>query len=148
MEKRTKAPVSRLIRVAITGPECTGKSTLAKQLASHFDSVYVPEYARDYIANLYRPYDYEDVLHIAKVQRDQVYEFFSGANGVLFFDTYLIITKVWFDVVYGRHPEWIDEELSRKIIDLYLLCDNSIPWTADAVRKWWRSHAGKALHDV
>jgi len=135
MEKGTEDANSKIIRIAVTGPECTGKTTLTQQLAAHFGTIYVPEYARDYIADLCRPYTYDDVLHIAEVQRRQAHEFVRQASRVLFFDTYLIITKVWFDVVFGRHPEWIEEELSRKTIDFFLLCDTSIPWKADPVRE-------------
>lgn len=135
MEKRTIAPATQVKLVVITGPECTGKSTLSQQLATHYNTVFVPEYARHFIENLCRPYTYEDVLHIAEVQRSQARELVGKARGVLFLDTYLIITKVWFDVVFGRHPSWIDEELSHDIISLYLLCDTSIPWQADPVRE-------------
>jgi len=127
--------MSRIYRVAITGPECTGKSTLTEQLAGYFHTKYVPEYAREYIAGLNRPYTFEDVLHIAEVQRDQANSAKQGVNGIIFFDTWLIITKVWFQVVYGHFPTWIDDEIQRKTMDLYLLCDTGIPWIADEVRE-------------
>jgi nicotinamide riboside kinase len=106
MEKRNENPANTLIRIVLTGPECTGKSTLAQQLSLHFDTVYVPEYAREYIANLCRPYNYDDVMHIAEVQRKQAYETVNPANKIVFFDTYLVITKVWLEVVFGRCPEY------------------------------------------
>jgi len=124
-----------MIRIAITGPECTGKSTLASQLAAHYHTIFIPEYARDYIAGLTRPYTYEDVVHIAENQVKQAERGVRKANKVLFLDTYLVITKVWFEVVYGRYPSRIDDELVRHTIDLYLLCDTSIPWFADHVRE-------------
>jgi NadR type nicotinamide-nucleotide adenylyltransferase len=135
MEKRAEDPVGKIIRVVITGPECTGKSTLSKQLAMYYNSVYIPEYAREYIANLGRPYEYNDVLHIAEVQLKQAYERMNQANRIIFIDTYLVITKVWFEVVYGHYPNWINDELKQKTIDLYLLCDTCIPWIADNVRE-------------
>ena len=135
MEKRTEDSTGNLIRVVLTGPECTGKSTLAQQLALHFNTVYVSEYARDYIGNLCRPYNYEDLEHIAEVQRNQANTFVNRGNSIVFFDTYLVITKIWFEVVFGRCPKWVIEELSRKTIDLYLLCDTSIPWMSDPVRE-------------
>jgi NadR type nicotinamide-nucleotide adenylyltransferase len=135
MEKGTENHLNPIIRVAITGPECTGKSTLAKQLASHYNSVQIPEYAREYIANLGRPYEFSDVKHIAEVQLKQAYESVNRANKIIFFDTYLIITKVWFEVAYGHYPLWIDDELARKTMDLYLLCNTDIPWIADPVRE-------------
>ncbi len=133
MEKRIQGGSdTKVTRVVITGPECTGKSTLTVQLARNFGGRYVPEYARDYIAALDRSYTRNDVLHIAKRQVSDV----NNANsGLVFFDTYLIVTKVWLDVVYGKHPLWIDHEIRKHKIDLYLLCDTSIPWEPDPVRE-------------
>lgn len=122
-------------RIVLTGPECTGKSTLSRQLADHYHTRFIPEYARDYIAGLCRPYTYDDVLHIANTQRDQAHSIDEGQHGIIFLDTYLIITKFWFKVVFGRYPDWIDSELAGNFIDLYLLCDTSIPWTSDEVRE-------------
>ncbi len=135
MEERTQNPGSKIIRVVITGPECTGKSTLAIQLAKYFSTEYIPEYAREYIGNLGRSYEYDDLVHIAEVQLKQSYEAVDRANKFVFLDTFLIITKVWFEVVYGHYPLWIDEELARRTIDLYLLCNTNIPWVADPVRE-------------
>jgi len=134
MGKGTEDPDGKMIRVVITGPECTGKSTLAYQLAKHFHTTCILEYARDYIALLNRPYTYEDVVHIARVQIKHAREI-NQDNKIVFIDTYLIITKVWFEVVYGHYPLWIDEELEQQTIDLYLLCDTNIPWIADSVRE-------------
>ena len=135
MEKRTRHKMNSTIRVAITGPECTGKSTLAMQLARHFNTRFIPEYAREYIEQLDHPYTFENVAHVAEVQVKQAKEILHTENKIVFFDTYLIITKVWFQVVYGHYPDWINEELKQKTMDLYLLCDTSIPWVADKVRE-------------
>jgi len=135
MEKGIEGSAGKVIRIVLTGPECTGKTTLTQQLARHFNTVFVPEYAREYVANLCRPYNFEDLEHIAEVQRTQAREFAGQAKSILFLDTYLIITKVWFQVVFGRFPEWIDQELSANTIDLFLLCDTDIPWVADPVRE-------------
>ncbi len=136
MEKRTDGrPGQELIRVVITGPECTGKSTLTIQLAEHYSTMYIPEYAREYISGLSRPYNYSDVEHITRIQIRQKDEYSRCAKGLLFLDTYLIITKVWFDLVYHRRPPWLDLELARNEINLYLLCDIDIPWEPDPVRE-------------
>jgi NadR type nicotinamide-nucleotide adenylyltransferase len=135
MEERTDPPEGSIIRVVITGPECTGKSTLTLQLARYFHGRYIPEYARDYIANLGRTYTYDDILHIAKVQLNEAREASVQNKSIVFIDTYLIITKVWFEVVFGHFPSWIDVALKQSDIDLYLLCDTSIPWVADPVRE-------------
>jgi NadR type nicotinamide-nucleotide adenylyltransferase len=135
MEKRAETSGNRIMRVAITGPECTGKSTLTIQLAQHYNTVFVPEYAREYVVSLNRPYHFQDVVHIAETQIRQADEFTGKAHNLLFLDTYLIITKVWFDVVFKRHPGWIDDALGLKTIDLYLLCNTDIPWVPDPVRE-------------
>ncbi|HJZ41464.1 MAG TPA: ATP-binding protein [Bacteroidales bacterium] len=135
MEKSTDASGSPVIRVAITGPECTGKTTLSLQLAKHYNTICVPEFAREYVASLDRPYHFQDIVHIAETQIRQANDYSRHANNLLFLDTYLIITKVWFDVVFNHHPDWIDDELKRKTIDLFLLCNTDIPWVADPVRE-------------
>jgi len=124
-----------MTRVVLTGPECTGKSTLAMQLAGYYNTLYIPEYAREYISGLRRSYTYADVLHIARTQVRQKEDYSMRAGKLLFLDTYLIITKVWFDTVFHRYPKWIDRELARNDIGLYLLCDVDIPWMPDPVRE-------------
>lgn len=135
MEKEAKGSVRPLIRVVLTGPESTGKSTLAAELAHHFGTIHVPEYAREYVEHLDREYTYEDVEHIAHTQVKQLKAYSERAKGILFLDTYLIITKVWFDVVFHRRPNWIDAAISKHDIDLYLLCHTDIPWEVDSVRE-------------
>ncbi len=135
MEKRTDPVGGKIIRIVLTGPECTGKSTLAVQLAQHYNTISIPEYAREYVGSLTRPYDYNDVVHIAETQVKQLSEYSKRAGRILFLDTYLIITKVWFDLVFNKRPEWIDTELSGHSVDFYLLCDTDIPWKADPVRE-------------
>jgi NadR type nicotinamide-nucleotide adenylyltransferase len=123
------------LKIAITGPESTGKTQLVKQLAAFFNTVFVPEYARTYVEKLKRPYNYIDVLHIARKQIELEEEQESKARGYLFLDTELIITKVWLDVAYGYCPEWIDSAIRQSNIDLYLLCNLDIPWVEDSVRE-------------
>jgi NadR type nicotinamide-nucleotide adenylyltransferase len=125
-----------LKRIVISGPESTGKTELAEALAKKFGTIWVPEYARTYIEQLDRPYTFHDVEMIAKVQVAMESEFAEKAfNGLLIFDTWLIITKVWFDVVYGHCPEWIIEHIASSNIDLFLVCDTDIPWVSDRVRE-------------
>ncbi len=135
MEKRTAESSASLIRVVITGPECTGKTTLTNQLSGYYHTKGIPEYARDYITGLNRHYTYQDVEHIARVQREQVSDSANPGVGLLFIDTYLVVTKIWFEVVYHQVPPWIEEELQQKQVDLFLLCSADIPWTPDPVRE-------------
>ena len=123
-------------RIVITGPESTGKTALAQALAEEWGTVWIPEYARQYVENLNRPYDYDDVVRIAEHQITQEATFAPQVgHGMIFFDTWLIITKIWFDLVFGKRPAWIAEHIRNAKIDLFLVCDTDLPWIADPVRE-------------
>ena len=123
------------IRIVVTGPESTGKTTLAKQLAEYYHGQYIQEYAREFIEKLPHPYTYEDVEDIAKVQIEQFKETQNSPDRVFIFDTWLIITKVWFDWVFKKAPPWIEGQIRSFPMDLFLLCQPDIPWEADRVRE-------------
>jgi len=95
MEKITEA--NSVKRIALIGPESTGKSTLCAQLAEHYKTVCVPEYARTYLENLSRQYTYEDVIHCAREQMRMEDETMKQAQHFLFADTELINIKIWFE---------------------------------------------------
>ncbi len=120
------------MKIGIIGPESTAKSTLSQQLAEHFDGVYVPEYARTYIESLNHPYTYADVEAIAHKQIDELRR--SDATW-LFYDTELIITKVWFEHKYHRCPDFLLEALAVNPIDFYLLCAPDLPFEPDPLRE-------------
>jgi len=124
-----------LKKVAIIGPECTGKTTISEQLANYFKTIWIPEFAREYIQNLNRAYNYEDVEFIGRKQIEQLNATYDLTNKFIFFDTDLIITKVWFQVVYNKIPNWIDDAIMASNIDLYLLCNIDLPWITDKVRE-------------
>jgi NadR type nicotinamide-nucleotide adenylyltransferase len=127
---------NKLNRIVITGPESTGKTELARALAGKLETVWIPEYARYYVENLNRPYNYDDVVQIARYQVAQESEYgLKMGNGVLIFDTWLIITKVWFDLVFGKCPDWVIDHIRSSKIDLFLVCDTDLPWIADPVRE-------------
>jgi len=125
----------RKMRIVVTGPESTGKTTLALQLADYFGGKYIPEFAREYVEKLARHYTFEDVEAIARKQVNQYFETDQNADKYCFFDTWLIITKVWFQWVYGKQPDWLEDEIVGCPVDLYLLCRPDLPWEADAVRE-------------
>lgn len=137
MEKRSKTGTlsTRPKIIVITGAESTGKSTLAEALAEHYKVPFVPEFARDYIVNLNRPYTYHDVEIIARKQVEQINELLETDHRFVFMDTWLIITKIWFEVVFKTIPGWLGEEIKKTNIDLYLVCDTDMPWVADDVRE-------------
>lgn len=123
-----------MYKVAIIGPESTGKTSLARFLAARYSGCYIPEYAREYVEALAPTYAYtmQDVIHIAQYQIDQLA---SMDCPLTFFDTDLIITKVWLQHKYGQCPDFINEALQRYPMDAYLLCYPDIPWEPDPVRE-------------
>ena len=123
------------IRIVITGPESSGKSTLARELALHYKTVWVEEYAREYIGNLRRDYNYSDILEIAKGQISRENELADKANKFLICDTGLLVPKIWCDVKYGKYHKWISEKIENHKYDLYLLCDIDIEWQFDILRE-------------
>jgi nicotinamide riboside kinase len=121
--------------IVITGPESTGKTMISAWLASHLDCPWIPEYARDYIGGLNRPYNYEDLVHIADTQVRQKNEYNNSGASILVLDTWLILTKIWFLEVYHNYPGWIDAEIAKHRIDLFLVCKPDIPWIPDPLRE-------------
>lgn len=124
-----------LRRIAITGPESTGKSLLARQLASHYGTVYVPEFARGYIDSLNRPYQESDITEIARGQLRMEQEMEAKANKYLFCDTELIVTKIWSLHKYGSCDPFILDNIRNNRYDLYLLGDIDLPWEQDPQRE-------------
>jgi NadR type nicotinamide-nucleotide adenylyltransferase len=123
-------------KIVISGPESTGKTTLSEALALELNANLIPEYARSYIEGLNKPYTFSDVEAIAKFQIHEEKRMMSlNPHGIIIMDTWLIITKVWFDVVFGRIPEWIESHIASSNIDLFLICAPDLPWIADPVRE-------------
>jgi len=122
-------------KIAITGPESTGKSMLAEQLASHYLTVWVPEYAREYLASHGPTYTEHDILEIAKGQVANEEKIMAGAGVYCFCDTELIVTKIWSEVKYNRCDPWILTGIEKRPYDLYLLCDIDLPWQYDPLRE-------------
>jgi len=123
-----------MIRISVTGPESTGKSWLAKRLAEHYKTAWVPEYARKYLVEINRPYNYDDILEIAKKQFEQ--ENLASENiELLFCDTDLCVTNIWCKVKYGKCHEWLTAELEQNNYGLYLLCNIDLPWQYDPLRE-------------
>lgn len=121
--------------IVITGPESTGKTELSKYLSARTGFPWVPELSRSFIENLHRPYTYNDVEEIARLQINEFQEIINKNHPVVFFDTDLIITKVWFDVVYKKCPGWVIESIEKQNTCMHLLCNTDIPWIPDPVRE-------------
>ncbi|MDD4993663.1 MAG: ATP-binding protein [Paludibacter sp.] len=127
-----------MIKIAILGPESTGKTALAKALAEYYNAPWVPEYAREYVEGLTVPYTFDDVCRIAGQQIEHEKQFKNSSTEkaeFVFFDTDLIITKVWFEYRFGSVPEFVTRWMADNKFDLYLLCAPDLPWEADPVRE-------------
>lgn len=123
-------------KIAITGPESTGKSSLSRALAARFGCDFVPEFAREYIEKLERPYTREDLLVIAQQQIALEESILKNARGdFLFCDTDLLVTKVWSMHKYHSCDPWILQQLETPRYDLYLLCNVDLPWQYDDQRE-------------
>ena len=127
--------IEGLKKIAIIGPESTGKSETARQLAQHYQTEWVPEYARFYLDRLDREYEQSDLLEISKGQvvwEDDKAEYSSK---YLFCDTNLIVMKIWSDHKYGNTDPWIEKELESRKYDYYLLGNIDLLWTKDPQRE-------------
>jgi len=130
MEKGTD-----IIKIAIVGPESTGKSTLSIQLAERLRTNWVPEFAREYLSNLDRPYEAQDLEHIAKGQLHLEQVNLLRANRFLIYDTTLLVIEIWSEHAYGHCPEWI-KSINRSLqFDHVLLTDIDFPWQPDPLRE-------------
>jgi len=122
-------------KIAITGPESTGKSVLAAELAKHYNTVWVPEYAREYLGGIQRPYEQQDLVKIAKGQLKSEAEFLKLAGKILFCDTDLTVIKIWSEYKYKSCDPWILENHISHSYDLHILCNIDLPWTPDPLRE-------------
>jgi NadR type nicotinamide-nucleotide adenylyltransferase len=137
------------LKIAIVGPESTGKSTITTELASHFDTISVPEFAREYCKGLNRSYTLEDEVNIFHGQLSLEQELLPHArNNLLFCDTMVLTVKIWCDHLFGFTPKSIVDKLRNKVYDLYLLMDIDLPWEDDELRDFpeLRSHFMKVWH--
>ena len=137
-----------MFKIAITGPESTGKSTLAEKLAKHFNTDYIPEYSRTYLENFEGQYTENDVVEIAKGQYNLILEEEKNNPEILIADTETIVCKIWVEYVFKHSNETIDEILKQQDFDLYLLCDIDLPWVYDPLRENPNLEERKELFEI
>ncbi len=118
--------------ICFYGPESTGKSTMAKRLADHYQTEFVPEVAREFIIS--NAFTLDEIIKIGNAQTERVKEKLKTANKILFCDTDLITTQI-----YSRH--YLHEippilfKLEREIhYNQYFLFDIDVPWVGDGLR--------------
>jgi NadR type nicotinamide-nucleotide adenylyltransferase len=125
---------SEIIKIAVVGPESTGKSTMSAYLADHFQTVWVPEYAREYCEKLTEPPTWQDEINMFYGQLALEKEYLPKANKILICDTTFITVKIWSDQMFGRSPQAVLDELPKHPYDLYLLLSIDLPWQDDPLR--------------
>ena len=125
----------KLLRISLTGPESTGKSTLATRLAAHYGTAFAPEFAREYLAVSGPHYVPDDLEAIARGQLAAEVEAEARAHGVVFFDSDLLVIKIWAEHAFGFCPEWVVRRIDQHRYDLVLLMGIDLPWEPDPLRE-------------
>jgi NadR type nicotinamide-nucleotide adenylyltransferase len=126
-----------LKKIVLIGPESTGKSFLSAALAKHYQTTWVPEYARTFLNEHDKKYTYPDLLTIAKGQlaaEDAIVQ--TDSNKLVFIDTDMYVMKVWSEFVFGKCEPFILEQIASRQYDHYLLCNTDLPWVKDELREY------------
>ncbi|MBT4679039.1 MAG: ATP-binding protein [Flavobacterium sp.] len=139
MEKDLRQEDINLVKIVLFGPESTGKTTLSIQLAKHYNTVWVQEYARPYLQKVWnqerRTCQQKDILPIAFGQIALENRLAKRADKVLICDTDLLETKVYSSAYYGGFVDPILEKAATEnTYNLYLLTYIDTPWEADDLR--------------
>ena len=131
MEKKV---IRKTKNIVITGAESSGKTTLFKELKSLTGFSFLPEFSRSYINQINRPYDYNDILEIAKLYEKEL-EIASKNELSIISDTDLLTLLIWCEYKYDKCHSFIKESLTKNPPDFYLLCSPNIPWEFDSQRE-------------
>ncbi|MDF3821371.1 AAA family ATPase [Leptospira sp. 96542] len=123
-----------LKRIVLTGSESVGKTTMAEKLSKHFNTNWVPEFAREYLESKPTPMDMSDFLPIAEGHLHSENQLAKSANRFLFLDTDLLTTKVYLERYYNNSIPWLTDRALDLKYDLSLFFDIDIPWIADRLR--------------
>ena len=125
-----------MLKIIVTGPESSGKTTLCKALSEHFKIPFAEESAREYLDVLSGDYNQEDLLEIAKGQLENE-QTTTNKHQLSLYDTDLITIKIWSKYKYGSCDKWILNQIEKQKSEnrFYLLCSPDIPWQADPQRE-------------
>ncbi|MEQ8908245.1 MAG: AAA family ATPase [Vicingaceae bacterium] len=124
-----------LNRIAIVGPEASGKSELTKKLATHFDTSFAPEFAREYLSRIGLDYKKLDLLKIALGQIEEEEKAIKHAKEWVFFDTNLLVIKVWSLFKYNSIDARITYFQEEREYDLHLLLRPDLEYKDDPLRE-------------
>ena len=147
-------------KFVVIGPESTGKSTLCSQLAEHYHTTWVREYAREYLEKNGMDYTYDNLLTIAKgqIELEEAISYQQSAisfqpmaplnsvahgsqlaahsSQLLFIDTDMYVMKVWCEYVFDKCHNWVLNRIAERKYDGYLLCNTDLPWVSDQLREY------------
>lgn len=127
--------MAEIQKIAIVGPESTGKSSLAAQLAEALGTAWVPEYARKYLQQIDRPYLQEDLTEIARGQLALEEAWLPKAKDFLICDTNLLVIKIWSEFKYGNLLPELENLIDLGAYKLHFLTYIDLPWTFDPLRE-------------
>lgn len=140
-------------KVVVIGPESTGKSTLCELLAAHYQTSWVPEYARQYLETNGTNYSFDD---LAKIAVGQIEGEESICNSIqtstlvpgtpVFIDTDLYVIKVWSEIAFNKCDNNILTQIANRHYDLYLLCNTDLPWVKDNLREYPSLHTRETIY--
>lgn len=139
MEEKLKQEPSDIIKIVMFGPESTGKTTLAQALAAHYNTKWVPEYAREYLQEKWnreqKTCEPKDLIPIAEGQIYLENKLSKEANKILFCDTDLLETKVYSEAYYlGDCDQILEKYAVENTYNLYFLTYIDVPWEKDDLR--------------
>ena len=139
MEKSTQLKADNGLKIVVYGPESTGKTTLTKALAIHYQSEWVPEFARTFLQEKWdrqqEVCSLEDLITIARCQLKEEQRAAQKTNDLLFCDTNILVTKVWSENHFeGYCASEIEALFKEAEVDLYLLTSIDVPWEKDDLR--------------
>ena len=131
-------------KIVVIGPESTGKSVLAEQLANHYGTAWCPEYAREYLIKNGKEYTFDNLLTIAEgqiaLEESRQYSVgdlpLASHHSPYFIDTDMYVMKVWCEFVFGKCHRYILDQIVERKYDLYLLCNIDLPWVKDELREY------------
>ena len=121
-------------KVCLFGPESTGKTTLARRLARHYQTKWVPEFLRTYLDNKGSPCEITDMPTVVEGHWNSIERTIPLASRIVFVDTDAITSSIYHAFYYGDSPAWYESAIDRQRFDLYLLCYPDIPWIPDQHR--------------
>lgn len=139
MERNLQQDKTDILKIVLFGPESTGKTTLSKELAKHYTTVWTPEFARNYLQKKWDDSaticQREDIIPIAIGQTKLENEQARKANKILFCDTNILETKIYAEAYYENYSnEILNKAVENLSYTLYFLTDIDVPFEEDDLR--------------